>query len=94
MNIRWDYFVNQYDTSRYVPASDGRDNKHILFVRDFASVVSVLQVDFLCVNLIRQLFTLSSRIKQIVSSTCTKTSYEQLKISQHALIQQTHSRSF
>lgn len=44
MNIRWDYFVNQYDTSRYVPASDGRDNRHILFVREFASVVSVLQV--------------------------------------------------
>ncbi|KAF9527881.1 cytoplasmic dynein heavy chain 1 [Crepidotus variabilis] len=43
MNIRWDYFVNQYDTSRYVPASDGRDNRHILFVREFASVVSVLQ---------------------------------------------------
>ncbi|SRR6266540_2867690 len=46
MNIRWDYFVNQYDTSRYVPASDGRDNRHILFVREFASVVSVLQVSF------------------------------------------------
>jgi len=44
MNIRWDYFVNQYDTSRYVPATDGRDNRHILFVREFASVVSVLQV--------------------------------------------------
>lgn len=44
MNIRWDYFVNQYDTSRYVPSSDGRDNRHIQFVREFASVVSVLQV--------------------------------------------------
>jgi dynein heavy chain 1 len=22
LNIRWDYFVNQNDTSRYVPASD------------------------------------------------------------------------
>ncbi|KAF8959823.1 cytoplasmic dynein heavy chain 1 [Flammula alnicola] len=43
MNIRWDYFVNQYDTSRYVPSSDGRDNRHIQFVREFASVVSVLQ---------------------------------------------------
>jgi hypothetical protein len=57
MNIRWDHFVNQYDTSRYVPASDGRDNKHILFVRDFASVVSVLQVDSCVLKLIGQLFT-------------------------------------
>ncbi|TFK18751.1 dynein heavy chain protein 2 [Coprinopsis marcescibilis] len=43
MNIRWDYFINQYDTSRYVPSSDGRDNRHIQFVREFASVVSILQ---------------------------------------------------
>lgn len=45
MNIRWDYFVNQYETARYVSASDARDNRHIQFVREFASVVSVLQVD-------------------------------------------------
>jgi dynein heavy chain 1 len=44
MNIRWDYFVNQYETSRYIATSDGRDNRHIQFVREFASVVSVLQV--------------------------------------------------
>jgi hypothetical protein len=44
MNIRWDYFVNQYDTGRYVSGADGRDNRHIQFVREFASVVSVLQV--------------------------------------------------
>ncbi|KAF8883831.1 dynein heavy chain, N-terminal region 1-domain-containing protein [Infundibulicybe gibba] len=43
MNIRWDYFVNQYDTSRYVSGADGRDNRHIQFVREFASVVSILQ---------------------------------------------------
>ncbi|THH07940.1 hypothetical protein EW145_g3047 [Phellinidium pouzarii] len=43
MNIRWDYFVNQYDTARYVPSVDGRDNRHVQFVREFASVVSVLQ---------------------------------------------------
>ncbi|KDQ51322.1 hypothetical protein JAAARDRAFT_140422 [Jaapia argillacea MUCL 33604] len=44
MNIRWDYFVNQYDTARYVSTADGRgDNRHIQFVREFASVVSVLQ---------------------------------------------------
>lgn len=44
MNIKWDHFVSQYDAARYVPASDGRDQRHIQFVREFASVVSVLQV--------------------------------------------------
>ncbi|KAH8120488.1 cytoplasmic dynein heavy chain 1 [Phellopilus nigrolimitatus] len=43
MNIRWDYFVNQYDTARYVPSADGRDNRHVQFVREFASGVSLLQ---------------------------------------------------
>ena len=43
MNIRWDYFVNQYDAAQYVSSADGRDNRHIQFVREFASVVSVLQ---------------------------------------------------
>ncbi|KAJ6480109.1 dynein heavy chain, N-terminal region 1-domain-containing protein [Mycena vulgaris] len=44
MNIKWDYFVNQYDsTVRYVSSTDGRDNRHIQFVREFASVISVLQ---------------------------------------------------
>lgn len=44
MNIRWDYFVNQYDTARYVSGDGARDNRHIQFVREFASVVSILQV--------------------------------------------------
>ena len=44
MNIRWDHFVNQYDTARYVSSRDAQDNRHIQFVREFASVVSVLQV--------------------------------------------------
>ena len=44
MNIRWDHFVSQYDAARYVSSADGRDNRHIQFVREFASVVSVLQV--------------------------------------------------
>jgi hypothetical protein len=44
MNIRWDHFVNQYDSSRYVTSADGRDNRHIQFVREFAGVVSILQV--------------------------------------------------
>ncbi|THH27962.1 hypothetical protein EUX98_g6222 [Antrodiella citrinella] len=44
MNIRWDHFVNTFDsTTRYVPSADGRDTRHIQFVREFASVVSVLQ---------------------------------------------------
>jgi len=44
MNICWDHFVNQYDTTRYVSSADGRDNWPIQFVREFASVISVLQV--------------------------------------------------
>lgn len=44
MNIRWDHFVGQYDTARYVATADARDNRHIQFVREFAGVVSVLQV--------------------------------------------------
>jgi hypothetical protein len=43
MNMRWDYFVNQYNTARYVSSVDGRDNRHIQFVREFASVISILQ---------------------------------------------------
>lgn len=43
MNMRWDHFIN-FDGSRYIPSSDARDNRHIQFVREFASVVSVLQV--------------------------------------------------
>ncbi|KAI0358856.1 dynein heavy chain protein 2 [Trametes cingulata] len=43
MNIKWDYFVNQYDTARYVSSDGARDNRHIQFVREFASVVSILQ---------------------------------------------------
>jgi hypothetical protein len=38
MTIRWDYVVNQYDAARYVSSTDGRQ-----FVREFASVVSILQ---------------------------------------------------
>ncbi|KAH9964086.1 dynein heavy chain, N-terminal region 1-domain-containing protein [Lactifluus volemus] len=42
MNIGWEHFVSQYDAARFV-SSDGRDTRHIQFVREFASVVSVLQ---------------------------------------------------
>jgi len=44
MNIRWDYFVNQYDATRYVSSADGRDDRRVQFVREFASIVSILQV--------------------------------------------------
>ena len=50
MNIRWDHFVNQNDTTQYVSSVDGRDNRHIPFVREFASVISALQVGY-CVYL-------------------------------------------
>ncbi|CAK5269877.1 unnamed protein product [Mycena citricolor] len=43
MNIKWDYFVNQYDSTARYSTVDGRDNRHIQFVREFASVISVLQ---------------------------------------------------
>ncbi|KAJ4492589.1 dynein heavy chain, N-terminal region 1-domain-containing protein [Lentinula edodes] len=42
-SMETDRFVNQYDTGRFVSSADGRDNRHIQFVREFASVVSVLQ---------------------------------------------------
>ncbi|KAF4584562.1 hypothetical protein EYR38_001791 [Pleurotus pulmonarius] len=42
MGIRWDHFVNQFSAG-YVATADSRDNRHIQFVREFASVVSVLQ---------------------------------------------------
>ncbi|PPQ87527.1 hypothetical protein CVT26_005746 [Gymnopilus dilepis] len=43
LTICWDYLVNHYDTSRYVHGSNGQDNRHIQFVREFASMVSILQ---------------------------------------------------
>ncbi|KIK51248.1 hypothetical protein GYMLUDRAFT_982366 [Collybiopsis luxurians FD-317 M1] len=46
INIKWDYFVNQYDTGGRFGgggAMDGKDNRHVQFVREFAGVVSVLQ---------------------------------------------------
>lgn len=43
MAIRWDHFVSQYDAARFVPSADGRDIRHVSFVREFASVVSLLQ---------------------------------------------------
>ncbi|KAK1225811.1 dynein heavy chain [Marasmius sp. AFHP31] len=43
MNIKWDHFVSQYESGRYIPGPDGRNDRHIQFVREFASVISILQ---------------------------------------------------
>ncbi|CAO3629084.1 unnamed protein product [Cunninghamella echinulata] len=49
INLRWDYFVNTYD-AHHRPLSyltgtplDARENRHVMFVREFANVVSVFQ---------------------------------------------------
>ncbi|KAI8967648.1 dynein heavy chain [Mycotypha africana] len=49
INLRWDYFVNTYD-AHHRPLSfmtgtplDTRENRHVMFVREFANVVSVFQ---------------------------------------------------
>ena len=46
MSVRWDFFVNAYDTHRYLPAAglEGRENRNLAFVREFAGAVSILQV--------------------------------------------------
>ncbi|KAJ3176317.1 hypothetical protein HDU87_005359 [Geranomyces variabilis] len=44
IQLRWDYFVNAYDARPSVPAySDARENRHVVFVRDFAFAVSNFQ---------------------------------------------------
>ncbi|WVR09001.1 hypothetical protein IAU60_006061 [Kwoniella sp. DSM 27419] len=45
IKMQWDHLVNAYEGQRYLPgsSSDGRDNRHFLFVREFASVISLLQ---------------------------------------------------
>ena len=47
--MRWDYFVNTYDAHHrplsYITGTplDARENRHVMFVREFANVVSVFQ---------------------------------------------------
>jgi len=41
--LKWELFVSVYDTNRYSSSGDMRENKHIAYVREFASIVSVLQ---------------------------------------------------
>ncbi|KAK9719430.1 dynein heavy chain [Basidiobolus ranarum] len=49
INLRWDYFVNTYDahhrplTYTAGAALDARENRHVMFVREFANIVSVFQ---------------------------------------------------
>lgn len=46
MSVRWDFFVNAFDTHRYLPAAglEGRENRNLAYVRELAAVVSILQV--------------------------------------------------
>ncbi|KIR72005.1 dynein heavy chain 1, cytosolic [Cryptococcus deuterogattii CA1014] len=45
MKMQWDHLVNAYEGHRFLPGSvtDSRESRHFLFVREFASVVSLLQ---------------------------------------------------
>jgi dynein heavy chain 1 len=43
--MQWDHLVNAYEGHRYLPGGsvDGRESRHFVFVREFASVISLLQ---------------------------------------------------
>lgn len=45
MNVRWEHFVNSFDTRSQMPYGnlEGHGGKHGLYVREFASVVSIFQ---------------------------------------------------
>ncbi|WVQ73635.1 hypothetical protein IAR50_003215 [Cryptococcus sp. DSM 104548] len=45
IKMQWDHLVNAYEGHRFLPgaAADGRESRHFLFVREFASVISLLQ---------------------------------------------------
>ena len=44
INMQWDHLVNAYEGQRLLPGTgDGRESRHFVFVREFASVVSLLQ---------------------------------------------------
>lgn len=43
INMQWDHLVNAYESQRFLPGSDGRESRHFVYVREFASVVSLLQ---------------------------------------------------
>lgn len=46
--MQWDHLVNAYDGHRFLPGGtpDARESRHFVFVREFASVVSLLQVSY------------------------------------------------
>ena len=43
MAVRWDFFVNSLDSGRFT-GLEGRENRNLAYVREFAAVVSILQV--------------------------------------------------
>lgn len=44
MNMQWDHLANAYEGHRFQPGpSDARENRHFAYVREFASVISLLQ---------------------------------------------------
>jgi len=67
MNYRWDHFVNTFITTTSL---EGREGRHGLFVREFASVVSVFQ------DRTDALIEMSTELNQVVDdlSTCSYTS--------------------
>ncbi|WWC73019.1 uncharacterized protein I206_106984 [Kwoniella pini CBS 10737] len=72
VKMQWDHLVNTYEGQRYLPggAADVRENRHFLFVREFASVISLLQ------DKTNALMEISTDINRIVDelSTCEFTS--------------------
>ncbi|KAJ3021261.1 hypothetical protein HKX48_008890 [Thoreauomyces humboldtii] len=44
IQLKWDYFVNAYDARPTMPPfHDSRENRHVVFVREFASAVATFQ---------------------------------------------------
>jgi dynein heavy chain 1 len=45
MNMQWEHLLNAYDGGRVAAggAADGRESRHFVFVREFASTISLLQ---------------------------------------------------
>lgn len=43
INMQWDHLVNAYESHRFLAGSEGRESRHFVYVREFASVVSLLQ---------------------------------------------------
>lgn len=45
VSMQWDHLINAYEGHRLLPGNitEGRENRHFLFVREFASVISLLQ---------------------------------------------------